>query len=89
MDDVSERLSKAITSLLFVLDLEQPAEAERSNDKIRKHVMLSYNWEVQHVMLKVNELENFEMVDGNFSIRLPNENVFAVSVHDLKGRYTF
>lgn len=65
-DGITDRLKKAIESLMFVLDLEQPIESHHEGGQ--KHVMLSYNWEVQSVMLKVGSTPFTMMIFMKFTL---------------------
>ncbi|XP_039255053.2 uncharacterized protein LOC120331936 isoform X1 [Styela clava] len=54
--DARAKLHKACCSLLFILDLEERLYEEELKPHTKtKHVMLSYNWEVQETMIKLRE----------------------------------
>lgn len=52
---ISDKLKKEIGGFLFDLksDSDKQVDSQRSRPTNHKHVMISYNWDVQDVMIKV------------------------------------
>nr|XP_039252990.1 uncharacterized protein LOC120330192 [Styela clava] len=57
--ECSAKLNKACSSALFVLNLEEPLEeldvSGKNKQNVKKHLMLSYNWEVQQTILQLRD----------------------------------